>query len=200
MSHTEELVAEPLATQSKQPARSYAAKEASGALGPWNFERRIPGPHDVQVDILFCGVCHTDLHFVRNDWGMSMYPLVPGHEIVGRVTAIGDHVTKFKEGDLVGIGCLVDTCRECDNCKDDLEQYCTGGMVLTYSAFERDGKTITYGGYSNKIVTDENYVLKVSEKLPLEKVAPLLCAGITTYSPLRHWKIQAGHRLPVELL
>jgi len=197
MSHTEELVAESITTLSKQPAKAYAAKEASGALGPWDFERRKPGPHDVQVDILFCGVCHTDLHFVRNDWGMSMYPLVPGHEIVGRVTAIGDHVTKFKAGDLVGIGCLVDTCRECDNCKDDLEQYCTGGMVLTYSAFERDGKTITYGGYSNRIVTDENYVLKVSEKLPLEKVAPLLCAGITTYSPLRHWKIQAGHRVGV---
>ena len=195
MSQTEELVVESIATQSTQPAKAYAAKEASGELGPWNFERRKPGPHDVQIDILYCGVCHTDLHFVRNDWGMSIYPLVPGHEIVGRVTSIGDHVTKFKEGDLVGIGCVADSCRECDNCKDDLEQYC-GGVVWTYSAVGKDGKP-THGGYSNRIVSDENYVLKVSEKLPLEKVAPLLCAGITTYSPLRHWKVQAGQRVGI---
>jgi uncharacterized zinc-type alcohol dehydrogenase-like protein len=170
---------------------------AAGDLAPWDFERRNPGPHDVQAEIMYCGVCHSDLHFIRNDWGMSMYPLVPGHEIVGRVTEVGDHVSKFKVGDIVGIGCLVDSCRECENCKRDLEQHCEKGLVGTYSSFERDGKTITYGGYSNRIVTDENYVLKVAESLELEKVAPLLCAGITTYSPLRYWKVGPGQRVAV---
>ncbi len=179
------------------PAKGYAALAAAENLKPFDFERRIPGPHDVLADILYCGICHTDLHFIRNDWGMSMYPMVPGHEIVGRVTEVGDHVKKFKVGDAIGIGCLVDSCRECDNCKKDQEQYCQGGFVLTYSSYEKDGKTITYGGYSNKIVVDENYVLKVSDTLPLEKVAPLLCAGITTYSPLRHWKVEAGHKVGI---
>jgi alcohol dehydrogenase (NADP+) len=179
------------------PAKGYAAAAAAENLKPFAFERRTPGPHDVLADILYCGICHTDLHFIRNDWGMSMYPLVPGHEIIGRVTEVGDHVKKFNVGDAIGIGCLVDSCRECDNCKNDHEQYCQGGFVLTYSSYEKDGKTITYGGYSNRIVVDENYVLKVSDKLPLEKVAPLLCAGITTYSPLRHWKVEAGHKVGV---
>ncbi len=179
------------------PAKGYAALAAAENLKPFDFERRTPGPHDVLADILYCGICHTDLHFIRNDWGMSMYPMVPGHEIVGRVTEVGDHVKKFKVGDAIGIGCLVDSCRECDNCKKDQEQYCQGGFVLTYSSYEKDGKTITYGGYSNKIVVDENYVLKVSDTLPLEKVAPLLCAGITTYSPLRHWKVEAGHKVGI---
>ena len=196
MEQTKELRTEPLLL-TKQPAKSYAAREAGGLLSPWDFERRTPGPRDVQAEILYCGVCHTDIHFVRNDWGMSMYPLVPGHEIVGKVTAVGNQVKKFKTGDYVGIGCLVGSCRECDNCKDGLEQYCTGGMVLTYSGYERDGKTITYGGYSNKIVVDEDFVLKVSDKLPLERVAPLLCAGITTYSPLRYWKVGPGQKVAI---
>jgi uncharacterized zinc-type alcohol dehydrogenase-like protein len=197
MPETHELSAIEPATSSVHPAKAYAAMGVAENLQPFSFTRRSPRPHDVALDILYCGVCHSDLHFVRNDWGMSMYPLVPGHEIVGMVTAIGDHVKKFKVGDIVGIGCLVDSCRECENCKQDLEQYCQGGMVLTYSSYEKDGKTITYGGYSNRIVADENYVLKVSDKLPLEKVAPLLCAGITTYSPLRNWKVEAGHKVAV---
>jgi len=193
---TKESLAEPV-IEKRQPAKAYAAREAAGPLSPWNFERRLPGPHDVQADILYCGVCHTDIHFIRNDWGMSIYPLVPGHEIVGKVSAVGNHVRKFKVGDLVGIGCLVDSCRECDSCRDGLEQYCTGGFVLTYSDYEKDGKSITYGGYSNRIVVDEHFVLKISEKLPLERVAPLLCAGITTYSPLRHWDIRPGQKVGV---
>ena len=181
----------------RTPAKAYAAMAAAGDVVPWDFTRRAPRPHDVQVEILYCGVCHTDIHFVRNDFGMSMYPLVPGHEIVGKVTAVGDHVTKYKAGDTVGIGCLVDSCRECDNCKHDLEQYCLGGSTFTYSAPDKLGDGITYGGYSNQIVCDENYVLKIADNLPLDKVAPLLCAGITTYSPLRHWKVSAGQKVAV---
>jgi uncharacterized zinc-type alcohol dehydrogenase-like protein len=196
MDKVKELRSEPIILP-KQPARAYAAMQAGGALAPWNFERRTPGPHDVQADILYCGICHTDLHYVRNEWGMSIYPMVPGHEIVGRVTAVGNHVHKFREGDIVGIGCLVDSCRECENCKEGLEQYCTVGAQFTYNSPEKDGKTITYGGYSNRIVVDENYVLRVSDRFPLEGVAPLLCAGITTYSPLRHWKVGAGQKVGV---
>jgi uncharacterized zinc-type alcohol dehydrogenase-like protein len=169
---------------------------AAEKLVPFSFDRRTPGPHDVLIEIAYCGVCHTDLHFVRNDWGMSMYPMVPGHEIVGHVTRVGDHVTKYKVGDRVGIGCMVDSCRECEACKDDEEQYCAKG-TMTYSSLEQDGKTVTFGGYSNQIVCDENYVLKVSDKLPFEKVAPLLCAGITTYSPLMHWKVGPGQKVAV---
>jgi uncharacterized zinc-type alcohol dehydrogenase-like protein len=179
------------------PTKAFAAHNATSPLGPFDFERREPGPHDVQFEILYCGVCHSDIHQVRNEWGNSIYPMVPGHEIVGRVTKVGDHVKKFKAGDLAGVGCLVDSCRECENCKEGLEQYCKNGSVGTYNAFERDGKTVTYGGYSNHIVVNEDFVLKVSEKLPLEAVAPLLCAGITTYSPLRHWKVGKGHKVGV---
>jgi uncharacterized zinc-type alcohol dehydrogenase-like protein len=179
------------------PTKAFAAQNATSPLGPFDFERREPGPHDVQFEILYCGVCHSDIHQVRNEWGNSIYPMVPGHEIVGRVTKVGDHVKKFKAGDLAGVGCLVDSCRECENCKEGLEQYCKNGSVGTYNAFERDGKTVTYGGYSNHIVVNEDFVLKVSEKLPLEAVAPLLCAGITTYSPLRHWKVGKGHKVGV---
>ncbi len=179
------------------PSKSYAAMAASENLVRWEFTRRSPRPHDVLVEILYCGVCHTDIHFVRNDLGMSVYPLVPGHEIVGKVTDIGSDVKKFKVGDTVGIGCLVDSCRECDNCKHDLEQYCLNGATYTYSIPDRHGDGITYGGYSNQIVCDEDFVLKVDGKLPLEKVAPLLCAGITTYSPLRNWKIDAGHKVAI---
>jgi len=142
-------------------------------------------------------VCHSDVHFVHNDWGMSVYPVVPGHEIVGRVTAVGSHVKNFKVGELAGIGCLVDSCRECDNCKDDLEQYCANGAVFSYNGYERDGSGITYGGYSQQILAHEDFVLHISDKLPLAGVAPLLCAGITTYSPLRHWKVGKGTKVGI---
>ncbi|MEP6927978.1 MAG: NAD(P)-dependent alcohol dehydrogenase [Ginsengibacter sp.] len=177
--------------------KSYAAQNAGDVLAPYNFERRDPGPHDVEIEILYCGVCHTDIHFVNNDWGMSIYPMVPGHEIVGRVVSVGDHVKKFKAGDMAGVGCLVDSCRDCENCDEGLEQHCLNGSVFTYSAYEKDGTTIAQGGYSSKIVVDERFVLKVSEKLSPEKAAPLLCAGITTYSPLRQWKVGKGHKIAI---
>jgi len=177
-------------------AKGYAAQNATTPLGPFKFERREPRPHDVEIEILYCGVCHSDIHQARNEWGGSIFPMVPGHEIVGRVTRVGAHVKKFKAGDLAGVGCLVDSCRTCPSCEQGLEQYCENGMVGTYNGKEKDG-AVTYGGYSDKIVTDEQYVLKVSEKLSLERVAPLLCAGITTYSPLRQWKVAKGHRLAV---
>ncbi|HLF44805.1 MAG TPA: NAD(P)-dependent alcohol dehydrogenase [Chitinophagaceae bacterium] len=177
--------------------KSYAAQSATSVLEPWTIERRDPKPHDVQIQILYCGVCHSDLHFARNDWGMTVYPVVPGHEIVGKVTAVGDHVKKFKVGDLAGIGCLVDSCRECDNCKEGLEQYCYNGAVFSYNGNEKDGTGNTYGGYSKSILAHEDFVLKISDKLPLEAVAPLLCAGITTYSPLRYWKVGKGMRVAV---
>jgi uncharacterized zinc-type alcohol dehydrogenase-like protein len=189
--------AAPATPQTALPSRAYAAQNATSGLAPFSFERRKPGPHDVLIQIRFCGVCHTDIHFVRNDWGISLYPLVPGHEIVGVVSAVGEQVRKFKAGDTVGVGCLVDSCGSCDNCRAGWQQYCTQGMVLTYSSYEKDGKTVTYGGYSNQIVVNENFVLKVSDRLPLECVAPLLCAGITTYSPLRTWKVSPGHRVGV---
>lgn len=178
-------------------AKSYAAPAKSAPLEPWSFERREPGPHDVQFDIQYCGVCHSDLHQVRDEWGRSKYPMVPGHEIVGRVTKVGSHVKKFKVGDLAGVGCLVNSCRECTNCEQGLEQYCLKGSVGTYNSFERDGVTQTYGGYSNHIVVNEDFVLHISDKLPLAAVAPLLCAGITTYSPLRYWKVGKGHKIGV---
>jgi uncharacterized zinc-type alcohol dehydrogenase-like protein len=177
--------------------KGYAAQSKDTNLAPWNFERREPGPHDVQFDILFCGVCHSDLHQIKDEWGGSIFPMVPGHEIVGRVVKVGEHVTKFKVGDLAGTGCMVDSCRVCDNCKEDLEQYCLNGQSPTYNGYEQDGKTPTYGGYSKTIVVHEDFVLHVSEKLDLAAVAPLLCAGITTYSPLRHWKVGKGHKLAV---
>jgi uncharacterized zinc-type alcohol dehydrogenase-like protein len=179
------------------PVKGYAAQDAENELAPWSFERREPGPHDVQFDILFCGVCHSDLHQIKNDWGGSMFPMVPGHEIVGKVVAVGSHVKKFKIGDLAGTGCLVDSCRTCENCSEGLEQYCLNGATGTYNAYEQDGKTPTYGGYSNTIVVHEDFVLHISNKLDLAATAPLLCAGITTYSPLRHWKVGKGHKLAV---
>ncbi len=177
--------------------KSYAALSATTPLVPYSIDRRNPKPHDVQIEILYCGVCHSDLHFARNDWGMSVFPIVPGHEIVGRVTAVGNEVSKFKVGDLAGIGCMVDSCRTCDNCKEGLEQYCAEGAVFTYGGVERDGSGNTYGGYSKSILSHEDFVLHISDKLPLEGVAPLLCAGITTYSPLRHWKVGNGTRVGV---
>jgi len=168
--------------------KGYAAQNAESPLAPFSFDRRVSGPLDVHFEILFCGVCHSDLHQVRNEWG---------HEIVGRVIAVGEQVKKFKTGDLAAVGCLVDSCRECDNCKQGMEQYCNDGPVGTYNSYERDGKTPTYGGYSNQIVVNQDFVLRVPENLPLEAVAPLLCAGITTWSPLRHWKIGKGHKVGV---
>ena len=177
--------------------KSYAAQNAAAALAPWTIDRRDPKPHDVQIEILYCGVCHSDLHTARNEWGGTLYPCVPGHEIVGRVTAVGDHVKKYKVGDIAGVGCLVDSCRECDNCKNDLEQFCSNGMVGTYNGQEKDGSGYTFGGYSKSITVHEDFVLHIADNLPLEAVAPLLCAGITTYSPLRHWKIGKGHKVGV---
>ncbi|MDB5127647.1 MAG: hydroxyacid dehydrogenase [Mucilaginibacter sp.] len=172
------------------PVKGYAAQDPQTDLAPWNFERREVGPYDVQFEILFCGVCHSDLHQIKNDWFPGIFPMVPGHEIVGRVTKVGDHVKNFKVGDLAGTGCMVDSCQVCENCKKDLEQYCLdGGSTQTYNSYERDGKTPTYGGYSNTIVVREEFVLHISDKLDLAATAPLLCAGITTYSPLRHWKV-----------
>ena len=176
---------------------SYAAHSAQEKLVPYSFGRRDPRPHDVVIEILYCGVCHSDLHQVRDEWGGSLYPMVPGHEIVGKVSRVGSEVKGFKVGDLAGVGVLIDSCRNCQPCKDGLENYCTEGMTGTYNAYERDGKTLAQGGYSSQIVTDENYVLHVSEKLDLKAVAPLLCAGITTYSPLRYVGVKPGMKVGV---
>lgn len=178
-------------------AKAYAAHQAKEPLKPFDLQRREPGPHDVVIDILFCGVCHSDLHQVRNEWGFGAYPMVPGHEIVGRVEAVGASVKKFKAGDTAAIGVLVDTCRTCESCKEGLEQYCEGPIVWTYGGVEKETGKPTYGGYSTKIVADENYVLKVSPRLKLHEAAPLLCAGITTYSPLRHWGAGPGKKVGI---
>jgi len=177
--------------------KAYAAPSPTERLVPFSFSRRDVGPHDVGIEILYCGVCHSDIHQARDEWGGSIFPMVPGHEIVGRVTQTGGQVKKFKSGDLAGVGCFVDSCRVCDECRAGLEQYCANGMSATYNSYEQDKKTPTYGGYSTQVVVDENYVLKVSPKLSLPGVAPLLCAGITTYSPLRHWGVGPGHRVGV---
>ena len=176
---------------------AYAATSATEPLTKTTITRRDVGPHDVKFDIHFAGICHSDIHTVRAEWGQPRYPVVPGHEIAGVVTAVGSDVTKHKVGDRVGVGCFVDSCRECKNCKAGLEQYCTGGgNVGTYNAVGKDGQP-TYGGYSGSIVVDENYVLRIPDALPLDAAAPLLCAGITTYSPLRHWKAGPGKRVAV---
>ncbi|GEO10704.1 NAD(P)-dependent alcohol dehydrogenase [Segetibacter aerophilus] len=179
------------------PTRAYAAQSSTSQLEPWNFERRALRPRDVLIEIRYCGVCHTDIHFLKNDLGFSVYPLVPGHEIVGIVTRIGDQVKKFGAGDIVGVGCLVESCRTCANCMEGEEQYCLNGAVYTYNGIEKETGNNTYGGYSDQIVVNEDFVLKVSDKLPLDKVAPLLCAGITTYSPLRRWNIGKNHRVAI---
>ncbi|RSK32458.1 NAD(P)-dependent alcohol dehydrogenase [Hymenobacter metallilatus] len=177
-------------------AKGYAAAAAHAPLTPFRFERREVGPHDVRIEILFCGVCHSDVHQVRDEWGGSIFPMVPGHEIVGRVTEVGAHVKNFAPGDLAGVGCMVDSCQHCAECAEGLEQYCDNGFVGTYNARDKDGQP-TYGGYSNAIVVTEKFVLRVSEKLDLARVAPLLCAGITTWSPLRQWNAKAGDRVAV---
>jgi alcohol dehydrogenase (NADP+) len=176
--------------------KGFAAQKVHANLTSWNFERREVGTQDVQLEILFCGVCHSDLHQVNNDWFPGIFPMVPGHEIVGRIIQTGSGVKKFKKGELAGVGCLVDSCRTCKNCKQGLEQYCLNGSVATYNGRAKDGSP-TYGGYSNHIVVHEDFVLHVSEKLSLPAVAPLLCAGITTYSPLRYWKVGKGHKLAI---
>jgi len=177
--------------------RGYATKGPTSILEPFTFERRDPGPHDVLIEILYCGICHSDIHQARDEWGGAIFPMVPGHEIVGRVARVGSGVKRFKVGDLAGVGCFVDSCRACASCKAGLEQYCEGHIVWTYNGTEKDEKTPTYGGYSSQIVVDENYTLKISPQLPLASVAPLLCAGITTYSPLRHFKVGPGQRVGV---
>ena len=176
--------------------KGYAAQSPETDLAPWGFERREVGPHDVQIEILFCGVCHSDLHQIKNDWFPGIFPMVPGHEIVGKITKVGDHVKKFKVGGLAGVGCMVDSCQVCENCVQGLEQYCLEGNTQTYNNKDRSGVP-TYGGYSTTIVVREEFVLHVSDKLPLAATAPLLCAGITTWSPLRHWKVGKGHKLAV---
>lgn len=177
--------------------KAYGAESATTPIVPLNIERRAPKPHDVQIEIKYCGVCHSDLHTARNEWGNAIYPCVPGHEIVGVVTAVGSHVKKFKVGDRAGVGCLVDSCRECANCKDGLEQFCHSGAVFSYGSPERDGSGITHGGYSQSIVTHEDFVLHIADNLPLDAAAPLLCAGITTYSPLKYWKVGKGTKVGV---
>ena len=177
--------------------QGYAARDSQGALAPFSFERREPGPSDVVIDIEFCGVCHSDIHQVRDEWNGAKYPMVPGHEIVGRVARVGSAVTKFKGGDLAGVGCLVNSCHTCANCKQDQEQFCLTGATFTYNSTDKQTGGVTYGGYSNKIVVDESFVLKISPNLDLAATAPLLCAGITTYSPMRHWKVGPGQKVGV---
>jgi uncharacterized zinc-type alcohol dehydrogenase-like protein len=174
----------------------FAAPGAKEMLAPFTFTRRDPGPSDVVIEIAYCGVCHSDLHQVRDEWGGAIFPLVPGHEIVGRVTAVGSAVKKFAVGDLAGVGCMVDSCRTCEACSDGEEQFCVRPAVFTYSSLQNDG-TPTYGGYSDKIVVDEAFTLKISPKLDLAATAPLLCAGITTYSPLRRGKVGPGKKVGI---
>jgi uncharacterized zinc-type alcohol dehydrogenase-like protein len=178
--------------------KAFASQSEASPLGPLSIQRRDPEPRDVQIEILYCGVCHSDLHQARNEWHNTIYPCVPGHEIVGRVVKAGGQVEKFKVGDLAAVGCMVDTCRVCCSCRAGDEQYCENGFVLTYNSEDKyHGRGITYGGYSESIVVDEAYVLKVPSKLDLAAAAPLLCAGITTYSPLRHWKVGKGQKVGV---
>lgn len=177
--------------------KAYGAQAATAALDELTIDRRDLVATDVQIDILYCGVCHSDIHTARSEWGPAKYPVVPGHEIVGRVLAVGDAVTNFKEGDIVGVGCMVDSCQECDACKEHLEQYCENGATMTYGGADKHLGGHTYGGYSEKIVVDEKFVLRVPENLDYAKVAPLLCAGITTWSPLRHWNVKAGDKVGV---
>lgn len=181
-------------------ALGFAAQSATSELAPIRFERREPQAGDVVIDILYCGVCHSDIHSARNEWGGAKYPLVPGHEIIGRVASVGNAVTRFKTGDLVGVGCMVDSCRHCQSCQDGFEQYCENGFTATYNSPDKAGGTphaFTLGGYSNHITVEERFVLSVPENLDPAAAAPLLCAGITTYSPLKHWKVGPGQKVGV---
>jgi uncharacterized zinc-type alcohol dehydrogenase-like protein len=175
----------------------YAAQSPTAPLAPYRFDRRDPRPDDVVVEILFCGVCHSDLHTVRDDWGGAVYPIVPGHEIIGRVSQVGSSVTRFKAGDRVGVGCMVDSCRHCNPCNRGLEQYCEEVATFTYGSPDRHDGTLSQGGYSDKVVVSDRFVLKVPDGLDLAGAAPLLCAGITTWSPLRRWKVGAGSKVAV---
>lgn len=177
--------------------RAYAAMAAKTNLVPYGFDRREVGPNDVALDIAYAGICHSDIHQVREEWGPAIFPMVPGHEIAGTVTKVGAAVTKFKVGDLIGVGVFVDSCRKCDNCKAGLQQYCAESMTGTYNGYERDGKTVAMGGYSNYFVINEDYAVTIPANLPLEGVAPLLCAGITLYSPIKHWKVGPGKKVAV---
>jgi alcohol dehydrogenase (NADP+) len=177
--------------------RGYAARDAQSPLVFFSFERRDPRPLDVQIEILYCGICHSDLHQARNDWSNSLYPMVPGHEIVGRVVSVGSQVTKLKVGDFAGVGCMVDSCRTCSACKQNLEQYCEQGATWTYNSRERGSDQLAFGGYSEQIVVDEHFVVNIPASLDLRGAAPLLCAGITSYSPLRHWNVGPGQKVGV---
>ncbi len=177
--------------------RSYAAQSKTSPLAPYSFERRDPGPTDVAIDIKFCGICHSDVHQVRDEWGGSLYPMVPGHEIVGIVSAVGKDVKKYKVGDTVGVGCMVDSCRDCVNCKDNEEQFCVNGFTGTYNSPDKRHGGLAQGGYAQHITVDQDFVLKVSDKLDLAAAAPLLCAGITTYSPLKRWKAGPGKKVGI---
>lgn len=177
-------------------SKGYAALDPLAPIAPYSFTRRLPSDTDLLIEILFCGICHSDIHQVRDGWGGSIYPMVPGHEIVGIVKQTGSKVSRFKTGDKVGVGCFVNSCRECKYCHSNLDQYCSKGVVLTYNGKEYDGSP-TYGGYSDQIVVDENYVLSIPENLPLDAAAPLLCAGITLYSPLKHWKAGPGSKVAI---
>jgi uncharacterized zinc-type alcohol dehydrogenase-like protein len=176
---------------------AYAAFSPKEPLRKFQLQRRSVGSKDVHIEIHYSGVCHSDIHSARNEWGGAMYPLVPGHEIVGKVLKVGSDVKRFKVGDSVGVGCMVDSCRSCSSCEKGLEQYCDRGCTYTYNSLEKDGKSTTFGGYSTQVVVDEDFVLQIPKNLPLDKAAPLLCAGITTFSPLRHWKVKAGDKVGV---
>ncbi|MCU1733581.1 MULTISPECIES: NAD(P)-dependent alcohol dehydrogenase [unclassified Pseudomonas] len=178
-------------------AIGYAAQSASAPLAPMTFDRRSPRPNDVVIDILYCGVCHSDIHQARNEWGIAVYPLMPGHEIIGRVRATGSAASKYQPGDLVGVGCMVDSCQHCDACHADLEQYCLEGPTMTYTTPDRVDGSYTLGGYSNCIVVREDFVLRIPDGMDLPSAAPILCAGITTYSPLRHHGVGPGHRVGI---
>ncbi len=178
------------------PTKGYAAMEAGAKLQPLSFQRRTVGPKDVLLHIQYCGICHSDIHQARDEWGGAIFPMVPGHEIVGTAVQVGSDVTSVRESDTVGVGCFVDSCRTCDACKQDLEQYCEEGMILTYNGLDKKGEP-THGGYSQQIVVDEQYLLRIPQNLPPQGAAPLLCAGITVYSPFRHWKVGKGHKLAV---
>ena len=177
--------------------QAYGAESATSGVHPLTIERRDPRPDDVRIEIDYCGICHTDIHFVHNDWGRTEYPVVPGHEIVGTVTGVGDEVTRFAVGDRVGVGCLVDSCRECAACEEGLEQYCHNGFVATYNGEDRHDGRRTYGGYSERIVVSDRFVLKIPDALDPAAAAPLLCAGITTYSPLKHFGVKPGDSVAV---
>lgn len=176
---------------------AYGTEAAEMPLHTKNIVRRKPGNHDVEIEILYCGICHSDLHAVRNEWGGTVYPIVPGHEIVGKVISVGNHVSKFKVGDMAAIGCIVDSCRECEYCKEGLEQFCEPGNTIVFGSADKFLGGHTFGGFSESIVADENYVLHVPEKLDLAAAAPLLCAGITVYSPLKHWKTSPGKKVGI---